>query len=406
MRPDESVEDYAARLTMDGDATFVVEQLRLLADERGVESAVEELALIDKGSSLLSAGEIERAFTIHQASVELFPNSSPAWWNLGELAIYAGNRELAQRSLERAIELDSNSIATWYLAELDMRIREAAAETQVMARYEAGEPTGLTGPYLGQLPPGLTPEVFAPGIVSTRGGHEFSCTFSPDGREFYFNRGYNIYVSHWLDDGWTAPEPVPFNSEFLDHEAHISADGRHLYFGSARPRDGFEGEDAYGIWVMRRSDSGWGPPEFLFSGMYVTTALNGNAYVTDIFNMAGGGLAVYRKTSDGYEPLEKLAGPVNSFRAAHPMIAPDERYLLFDGYGPGSVGGDDFYVSTRIDGGTWSEPRHIAEMSTFGSNMTASLSPDGRFLFYYANHDIYWVSAEILEPYLTSSAER
>jgi Tol biopolymer transport system component len=96
---------------------------------------------------------------------------------------------------------------------------------------------------------------------------------------------------------------------------------------------------------------------------------------------------------------------VNRHRSAHPLISPDERFLVFDAYGPDALGGsgdDDFYISVRLEDGTWSEPAHLMEISTAGANMTASLSPDGKYLFYYANHDIYWVSAEILEPYLAA----
>ena len=32
----------------------------------------------------------------------------------------------------------------------------------------------LTGSYLGQQPPGMTPEIFAPGLVSTEQGFEFA----------------------------------------------------------------------------------------------------------------------------------------------------------------------------------------------------------------------------------------
>ena len=49
------------------------------------------------------------------------------------------------------------------------------------------EMRNLTGPYFGQKPPGMTPEVFAPGIVSTDAS-EFSCSFSPEGKSFYFAR--------------------------------------------------------------------------------------------------------------------------------------------------------------------------------------------------------------------------
>ena len=39
----------------------------------------------------------------------------------------------------------------------------------------------LAGPYLGQKPPGMTPVIFAPGIIATE-FHEHSFpSFSPDG---------------------------------------------------------------------------------------------------------------------------------------------------------------------------------------------------------------------------------
>ncbi|MFX1513426.1 MAG: hypothetical protein ACFFCQ_12635, partial [Promethearchaeota archaeon] len=45
----------------------------------------------------------------------------------------------------------------------------------------------LYGEYLGLTPPKITPEIFAPGIISTH-HHEHSFpTFSPDGREVYWS---------------------------------------------------------------------------------------------------------------------------------------------------------------------------------------------------------------------------
>lgn len=409
IRSGESAAGYAARLAFDHDAAYVVERLRVLGRREGDDLAIDQDELIGTGYWLLMNGKIEEALVIQQAAVELFPASARAWDNLGTVAIYLGDRQLAQTSLERSIELDSTSAARWTLPRLDAEMREAAEETQIVRQFEPGASTGLQGPYLGQATPGATPQVFAPGIVSTRGGHEFSCTFSPDGKEFYFNRGFNIYVSYWRDDGWTAPAPASFNSEALDHEPHISADDRFLYFGSARPRAGLAGESAYGIWVMERSTGGWGTPEFLFPGMYVTTARNGNAYVTDIFSGSDGGICVYRNVAGEYGTCERLSGGVNRYRSAHPLISPDERFLVFDAYGPDAFGGsgdDDFYISVRLEDGAWSEPAHLEEISTSGANMTASLSPDGKFLFYYANHDIYWVSIDIIDPYLGPVQDR
>ena len=41
------------------------------------------------------------------------------------------------------------------------------------------------GPYLGQKPPGSTPEPFAPGIVNTEEYKELDGQFSPDMKEFF-----------------------------------------------------------------------------------------------------------------------------------------------------------------------------------------------------------------------------
>jgi len=53
------------------------------------------------------------------------------------------------------------------------------------------ESPALEGPYLGQKLPGLTPEAFAPGIVTTQ-GWEYGGSFTPDMNEFYFIREVEV----------------------------------------------------------------------------------------------------------------------------------------------------------------------------------------------------------------------
>ena len=47
----------------------------------------------------------------------------------------------------------------------------------------------LKGPYLGQEPPGMTPEISAPGIFSTE-KRELNLVFSSKGDEFFFRNLY------------------------------------------------------------------------------------------------------------------------------------------------------------------------------------------------------------------------
>jgi len=50
----------------------------------------------------------------------------------------------------------------------------------------------LTGPYLGQKPPGMTPELFGPGIVSKE-GIQGKLFITPDGKYLFFTRSDDIF---------------------------------------------------------------------------------------------------------------------------------------------------------------------------------------------------------------------
>jgi hypothetical protein len=82
----------------------------------------------------------------------------------------------------------------------------------------------------------------------------------------------------------------------------------------------------------------------------------------------------------------------------HPFISPGEDYLLFDCQRDGGFGGEgDIYVAFRDKSGTWGDAYNLgAEVNGIGVEFCASVSPDGKYIFYTKNRDIYWVSSEIL----------
>ena len=99
--------------------------------------------------------------------------------------------------------------------------------------------------YLGQEPPGLTPEVFVPGLISTKDNIEFAGTFSPDFREFFFTRrkkgtiDNRIYHVKFENNKLTKPELAPFAYDCFEFEPHISPNGRLLYYGTKRPIENY-----------------------------------------------------------------------------------------------------------------------------------------------------------------------
>ena len=115
----------------------------------------------------------------------------------------------------------------------------------------------LKGPYLGQKPPGIIPEIFAQGIIST-GASEFGSTFTPDGQEFcYAVSGVPRQVIVCIKSQasrWTQPQIPVFSGRYDDWDMNFSPDGKKLYFTSNRPFTG-KGDplDNSNLWVVEKT---------------------------------------------------------------------------------------------------------------------------------------------------------
>ncbi|MCK5057207.1 MAG: ankyrin repeat domain-containing protein [Candidatus Aminicenantes bacterium] len=264
----------------------------------------------------------------------------------------------------------------------------------------------LKGDYLGQKKPGLTPEVFAPGIVSTDGG-EFAGTFSPDGKEFYFTRSggekrlqtNTIMVTKRVNGLWTEPEIAPFSGKYFDFEPFITPDGNKLYFGTMRALDGSAKQGVLHQWFLEKTRTGWSEPKSLGSPfverfvMYPTVSKNKNIYFS-----GKEGIFMSRFKDGKYQEPEKLGEETVNFFSftAHPFIAPDESYLIFDAHPYGMY--PDIFISFRKGDGSWTRARKIGNrVNTGESEMCPYVSPDGKYFFFSRTKNIYWMSASVID---------
>jgi pimeloyl-ACP methyl ester carboxylesterase len=272
-------------------------------------------------------------------------------------------------------------------------------------------------PYLGQTPPGTTPKVFAPDIVSTP-AHEFGCSFTPDGKEFYFtrrdpSRGLNlIMVSRYIDGTWTKPTAVPFIENWEAFEPRVTPDGSRLYYTSNKPLPG-GGVIPMNVWYVEKEGAGWsgpqnpGPPLNPMKSMYVSMTFDGTIYTTDISGGPGSeGIAIARRTNGEYRKLERLGPPINvGQQDMYPYIAPDESYLIFTSRRPPTNTGGGLWISCKQQNGAWSDPRAIDLGMAAG---LPQMSPDGKYLFFTAGErgksDIYWVEAKFIEELKSATA--
>lgn len=253
------------------------------------------------------------------------------------------------------------------------------------------------GPYLGQKPPGLVPEAFAPGIVTTE-HYEYSGVFSPDMKEFYLIRNGGKYekpsfvVFQNKNNQWHESVISPWMGQ-----PFIAPDGKTMHLGGK---------------YMKRAEAGWSEVQSLgapFEGlpiMRLTASFKGT-YFFDEFKPDFTGDIRYSRLVDGlHEEPKLLSKKINSGKSFHPFIARDESYLIFDGKREGGYGDSDIYISFRQQDGTWGEVINLGDkVNTEAWEASASVTPDGKYLFFnrnmgtnkYENVDIFWVDAQFIE---------
>jgi len=247
---------------------------------------------------------------------------------------------------------------------------------------------GASITYLGQTPPGLEPQVFAPGIVSIPEMNDYAGTFSADGTEFYFTRGvgkqgHKIYETHLANGVWTTPAPVSFIADDDSFEPHVTLDNQTLYFSWFHPLpSGEKSAKVFGIWAMDRTPAGWSEPRYVGDGMFVSSDQSGQIYVTDMRTYS---LSKATLTDGRFTKLESLGAGI------HPAIAPDGSYLVFDN------GDGNFRVRFRLADGNLGAAKDLSRQGIPASASIASISPDGKYLFYTDKGDLYWVSTELIK---------
>lgn len=287
-------------------------------------------------------------------------------------------------------------------------------------------PSGLTGPYLGQMPPGNTPKLFAPGIVSTC--HEHSAAMvTPDGNEIWFGRLFPaaIYYVERREGGWTAARVAPFSGQYVDLYPYLTREGDRLIFTSLRPIRA-EGEalppDSGHLWMAVRDETGLQTPQYLGTELNMTRRLtcgsigsDGSMYLSTgarADGMQSMDLYVSKATHGRYGTPIHLGNDINSPQPdSSPCIAHDGSYIIFSSF-RGGFGRSDLFISFRSGDGSWTEPKNLGEsINSSAKDEHPYLTPDGKYLFFNSNRmsalnsepvpdgpgNVYWVDAGIVD---------
>jgi len=240
--------------------------------------------------------------------------------------------------------------------------------------------------YFGLEPPGMTPQSFAADSDWELGGMH-----GEDLEEFYFTSGNKLPLS---------PLVVSFRKEdrvWKNYQFHAS--------GS----DTLYSRDKY----IERTKSGWskiksiGAPFDTLPIMRLTASRTGTL-VFDEWTSDGSGVIWFSRLKDGKWEAPKPFGPaINSGSwLAHPFIAYDESYIIWDSEMEGGHGDGDMYISFKLEDGSWGDAINFGDkINTDGEDGGGYVTPDGKYLSYCPRcnppYDRMWVDAQIIEELRT-----
>jgi SAM-dependent methyltransferase len=209
----------------------------------------------------LDAVYLTNTFRHLDKPLEVLRNIAPSLKPSGKLAIIDMKRYRQQAEGEAGSE--SNPViriaeqAGFRLIKLETSMpRDDIYVFELKSRIEASP-----GLYLGQKPPGMSPELFAPGIVTTDIGE--GCSGWGKRMEYFiFQRWYNriprLYLMNQTNGVWSDPEPVLFLDRYQAGDFTIAPDGKTMVFASNQFLEeiGSEGEGG-NIWTVEKTATGW-----------------------------------------------------------------------------------------------------------------------------------------------------
>jgi len=285
----------------------------------------------------------------------------------------------------------------------------------------------LSGPYLGQKPPGDRAELFGPGVVSTGYFEHSSPVFTPDLKEIYWST--QIHEANGRDTArpilfmkesggvWSKPEVPSFAKAFACAESpFIAPGGKGLFFhASATLRP--ERTDIYHV---ERAGDGWGEPvklgppiNELTMNVEPTVASNGTLYFAGDYRGDNG--LHYSKLVDGrYQKPVPMGEEFNRLQTDWtPYVAPDESFFIFCSFRPGGFGSGDLYISFKRKDGSWGRVINMGDkINTAANERFPNVTPDGKYFFFNSTRkipgaaanapgngegDVYWIDARVIE---------
>ena len=250
--------------------------------------------------------------------------------------------------------------------------------------------------YFRQTPPGNLPKVFAPGSVSFPNVTENLITFSPNGNELFLDTGIypnrTILHKEYINNKWSKLELATFSINKKQWEPVLSLNGTRVYYSNSQ------------LMYCEKQNTTWSSP-FPLSIVNFSSGVAHPCIVKDtsLYFSSGNGEIFRSQYLKGiYQKPIKLPTIINTGISnrtwADAFIAPNESYIIFNSNRSGGYGDIDLYISYKKENGSWTNPKNLGDkINTSKEDWDGDITPDGKYMTFSRNGDIYWVSTSFID---------
>ncbi len=391
-------------------------------DKKGLREAKKNLK---KGNDLYNEGwgNYEKALKYFLEAYQFNPDNARLNMQIGECYLYSAFRDKSIPYLEKAIELNVNTLEVFFLMGVayqqnymfDKAIDQFRFYRQSLSPQEIIQQKNRIDKRISECENAIqmvqSPQrVFIDNLGEKVNSEydDYSPVFSPNGAQMYFttrrpvgkknkvdevdHKYYeNIMVSQKRGEHWTEATLLPgrINSKSHDAIAGTSTDGNSMFV--------YRGEKGGDLYVSRFKKDKWSKPKKLPAPFSV----KGSQETSIVFSSDGrqaffisersggyGGKDIWtsqKNEKDKWEDAVNLGSTINTeFDEISIFLAEDDVTLYFSSQGHNSMGGMDIF-KTEFRNGRWTQPENLGHpINTPGDDMFFVLEPKGEKAFYSA----------------------
>ena len=205
----------------------------------------------------------------------------------------------------------------------------------------------------------------------------------------------------YANNQWTVPDTIPFTIGRRTGEPFFAYGGNRLYMFATNAVNHVGIAD---LSYSEQQGTGWSDPISMGNppnseGYQYHPCLVGDTSI--YFSSNAGDICRCQYVNGVYQNRVIFPVPVNHIGAqtwGDPFVSANESYMILKLIREEGYAQNDLYIAYKKTDGTWTNPKNLGNIiNTPDDENSGDITPDGLYMTYGRNNDLYWVSTGFID---------